>query len=242
MIREWTPEAWANYCLANPARKAKTQRDCRLIDELLAQIPGQKILEAGCGYGRLTPLLQEASPLAVMDAELGMVQAVCKAIPKVRWGFVADIERLPLHSKTFDAVLCVGVLMHVRNPLRAIEQIAEAVKPEGKLLISWNNLCSPWSVLLGAWSIRPGALRQRFLGRGAILKLLHRLGFTVRQVRGDALLPLAAAIPGTKRSLWPSWLWKWAIRLEQWPGGHRLLGHLGYELFALAERGREQPF
>ncbi len=235
-MRAWTPEAWADYCSANPARQAKAARDRQLIDESLVPLAGRRLLEAGCGYGRLTPLFVGASHLVVLDAEPGMVRAVCRSVREVRSGIVGDLQALPVRPGTFDVVVCVGVLMHLRQPLEALGQVASAVKPGGRLLISWNNVRSPWAWPMIGWTHRPGALRQQFLGAGPILRRLRTLGFVVYGVRGDALLPLTAAMPGTSHSLWPGWLWRGALRLERWSWGRHLSARFGYELFLVADR------
>lgn len=242
MITEWTPEAWAAYCSANPARKIKAERDRRLVSEMLDHLRGNRILEAGCGYGRITSLLSaEDSLLVVMDREPRMVHSVCQAIEKRLRGVAADIEHLPFREKVFDAVICVGVLMHLSHPLEALHQLAKVVKPGGRLLVSWNNRWSPWSLLITLWALRPGALPQRFLGTRVVCRALHRLGFSLQAFRGDALIPLTAALPWTNRSLWPLSLARWASQLDRWVWGRWLLKHQGYELFISADRKGYPP-
>lgn len=237
MIREWTPEAWQAYCTANPARRAKADRDRQLLQQLLDRAPRGRWLEAGCGYGRLSPLLAGAERLVVADRQPRMVQAVRQALRPAPSGVVADLTALPISPASFEVVICVGVLMHVARPLEALEQLAAAVKPGGVLIVSWNNGGSPWAWLLRAWARRPGALPQRFLRARQVCRRLQRLGFTIHDLQGDALIPLAAAYPGTERPLWPRWLW--ALRLERWGWGRWLLARWGYELFALARRQGE---
>ncbi len=239
MINEWSPEAWEAYCTANPARRIKMERDRQLASELLGSRGNARLLEAGCGYGRLTPTLLQSGRVVVMDRELKMVRAVCKGLGRRLSGVVSNIEKLSVRPGAFDAVVCIGVLMHLRDPLKATEELAQTVKPGGKLILSWNNSWSPWAWLLAGWARRPGALPQRFLSRQRLLRKLQQLGFSIRIVRGDALIPLAASIPGIQRSLWPLWLARMAVRIERWPGARRLLAAQGYELFALAQRRAE---
>ncbi|MBI3615722.1 MAG: class I SAM-dependent methyltransferase [Candidatus Omnitrophica bacterium] len=195
-----------------------------------------KLLEAGCGYGRLTPLMKAASPLILLDREIRMVKAVQDGIDKNGRGVVADLAYPPFQDAAFDTVACIGVLMHVPDPSRAIDQLAAKVKPGGRFLLSWNNRWSPWSIVLNLWGSRSGALRQSFLGTKAVCRQLQRLGFTVKMIRGDSLIPLAATLPFTNRSLWPAWFAKLAVAMEKWPGGRWFLSRQGYELFALAQR------
>jgi SAM-dependent methyltransferase len=43
-------------------------------------------------------------------------------------------EHLPFHDNTFDAVLSLAVLEHVRDPMQCANEIARVLKPAGKLL------------------------------------------------------------------------------------------------------------
>src|ERR1044072_4512463 len=44
----------------------------------------------------------------------------------------------------YDLVVCSNVLEHLSKPDRFIENMAELLKPDGYLYLSWTNWLSPW--------------------------------------------------------------------------------------------------
>lgn len=49
--------------------------------------------------------------------------------------FVADIHSLPLPNETFDAVICIHVLEHVKDDIAALKELHRILKPNGELLL-----------------------------------------------------------------------------------------------------------
>jgi len=47
---------------------------------------------------------------------------------------VGDIHQMPLSDASVDAIICSSVLEHVRDPLRAMEELRRILKPGGKIL------------------------------------------------------------------------------------------------------------
>lgn len=56
-------------------------------------------------------------------------------VPDYNPDIVGDIHNLPFSNNTQDAILCLAVLEHVHNPIRAMEELYRVLKPGGKLLI-----------------------------------------------------------------------------------------------------------
>ena len=106
--------------------------------------PGLKVLDAGCGPGRLTlPAARAVGPEGVvvaLDLQPGMLRRLEQrlgraGIANVRPVF-ADLTRPPLRDNTFDRALLVTVLGEIPDRDAALGAIFDALKPGGILSIT----------------------------------------------------------------------------------------------------------
>jgi SAM-dependent methyltransferase len=92
-------------------------------------------LDVGCGTGALTEVIvQQTWPRSVMgiDASAGFIAHARAQITDPRVTFdTADAQALPVESARFDAAVAALVLNFVPNPLRAVCEMARAVRPDG---------------------------------------------------------------------------------------------------------------
>lgn len=72
------------------------------------------VLDIGAGGRRVVP---------------GVVAVDYFAVPGT--DVMSDIHALAFADESVDAVICTGTLEHVRDPLRALEEIARVLKPDG---------------------------------------------------------------------------------------------------------------
>ena len=56
-------------------------------------------------------------------------------VPDYNPDIVGDIHNLPFEDDSREAILCLAVLEHVENPIRAVDELHRTLKPGGKLLI-----------------------------------------------------------------------------------------------------------
>jgi ubiquinone/menaquinone biosynthesis C-methylase UbiE len=127
--------------LDNPvAHAAKAQV---IIDSLDVQ-PGMRIIDIGCGPGRVTiPLAQKEVyqvKIAAMDIQQGMLDRVRQKAKDIH---IENIEYLngaigegKLTSNSYDRALLVCVLGEIPNQSSAFEEIFQALKPGGVVSIS----------------------------------------------------------------------------------------------------------
>jgi SAM-dependent methyltransferase len=78
--------------------------------------PGSRVLDAACGTGRITALLARHGfratgcdiSLAMMEVARRQLTSSGYQVPLVE----SDLEHLPYRDHAFDAVTCIGLLMH----------------------------------------------------------------------------------------------------------------------------------
>ena len=114
----------------------------RMLDELCIEIArpyalGRRVLELGCGTGRiLGPLGEIASEAVGVDFARGMVaQAKSRGLDARH----AELSALPFPDASFDLCCSFKVLPHVPDPRGAIEEAARVTKPGGHLLLEVYN-------------------------------------------------------------------------------------------------------
>lgn len=109
----------------------------RCLGMPLTHLAGLRVLEAGCGAGRFTELLVHAGALVHAVDLSSAVDANRRNVgnPPNYVVAQADLRDLPFPAKTFDVVLCLGVLQHTPSPEESIANLWRMVAPGGLLVI-----------------------------------------------------------------------------------------------------------
>lgn len=189
----------------NPVRLAYIkQQICvhykRDIDALDA-LKGLSILDVGCGGGLVCePLARLGSKVTGADADEQAI-AVAKEHAKDN-GLKIKYENKPAEDikQTFDVVLALEIIEHVKNPTEFVQSISKLVKSDGLVIFSTLNR-NPKSFLLGivaaeyllrwvpkgthSWQkfIKPSEL-SRF-ARNADLKALNVTGLVFNPIKDE---------------------------------------------------------
>ena len=131
----------------------------RFYLQALGNLQGKRVLECGCGDGRLSVLLAAAGAkvyafdISPVNVELCQRRAIAWGVSDRLAITVADLEDLPYPDMTFDVVCGVFVLHHVNVPI-AGRNVLRVMKPEGCAVFLENSAANP-VLMLG---------RQRLLG------------------------------------------------------------------------------
>ena len=118
----------------------------QMIDDLEIEVAtpyarGARVLELGCGTGRLLARLSEVADEAVgVDLSEGMAAKARARGLRVR---VGDLCALPFDDDAFDLVCSFKVLAHVENIHGALREAARVTRPGGYMLLEIYN---PWSL------------------------------------------------------------------------------------------------
>ncbi|MBS4730679.1 methyltransferase domain-containing protein [Mycobacterium sp. SM1] len=158
----------------------------------LGPVSGRRIVDVGCGTGRLGALLaaQNADVIGI-DVDAAMLAV---AAPRLAGRLVrADAMALPLRDASVDAAVTVATLEFTTDPARALAEMARITRPGGRLVAAMLNPASLWG-WTGRVRERSPYRAGRFLSRDALLALGRRHG--AAHVRGVLYAAEPLPLPG----------------------------------------------
>jgi SAM-dependent methyltransferase len=163
----------------------------RCLGGSLEAIKGKSVLEVGCGAGRFTELMLAAGAKVFACDLSEAVEANRDNCHQWTDYFVcqADVRQLPLQPRSFDFVVCLGVIQHTPSPEETIATLARYVKPGGSLVIDHYAHSYPRNFL------------QRQLRR-LLIRLPASVSSRVALLLARALLPLHRLTWKNRRGLW----------------------------------------
>lgn len=172
--------------------------------ELLAPVPGERVLDVGCGTGHLTAeIAARGAGVTGLDFSPEMIAAARERYPELdfRVGSITDF----VADEPFDAVFSNATLHWVHEARAAAESMAVALVPGGRLVAE-----------LG--------------GRGNVAELLGALRDALREVTSREPRPLwyfpsigeyAAILEAAGLSVESAWLFPRPTPLEDGERGYR---------------------
>lgn len=181
----------------------------RAVVALLQPLGGWRILEAGCGNGRLAATLASQGIRVIgVDASGDMLRAAARRsrdagapVDLVR----ADVGALPFPNGSLDAVTAVTVLCFLNEPIAALRELARVVRPGGRVVVGELGRWSLWAAQRRLAARRHGGLwsAARFWSKRSLSSALRTLGLIPRVVRGAVFYPKSLAAAKLLRSLDP---------------------------------------
>ncbi len=113
----------------------------RLAD-LAGVLPGQRVLDVGCGPGALTAVLvRRLGPdsVAAVDPSEAFVVSARDRLPGVDVR-AATAESLPFADDTFDAALASLVVHFMADPVAGLREMARVTRPDGVVAAAvWDH-------------------------------------------------------------------------------------------------------
>jgi 2-polyprenyl-3-methyl-5-hydroxy-6-metoxy-1,4-benzoquinol methylase len=154
-----------------------------LVRELLGEERGERILDVGCGDGSLSlQLLAQDTTLTLLDISENMLEiAKSRVAPDLA-------DNLSCHNmdfmsfdpgRTFDIILCIGVLAHVSSVDRTIRKISDLLEPGGRCILQFSDQ----DRALARLEVHYARLRQR---------LHDHYGYSLNLMTADEVLALAS--------------------------------------------------
>ena len=165
------PEVYSHR--ANPAFEAElaartASKEAAFLIPYLR--PGMQVLDVGCGPGSdhrwASPRSSHPAQVVGIDVQSAQIEqaralAATRGLASVRFE-IADIYSLPFPDGSFDAAFANGVLMHLREPVRALAELRRVLRPGGIV---------GYATRIGELSTRP---RRRCWSSGFALRVRVR--------------------------------------------------------------------
>ena len=91
------------------------------------------ILDAGCGHSTMTDY-KSAAKLTFIGADLSLDNV--KNNKDIDFGFVSDLNQIPLENNSVDIIVSAMVFEHLQNPGIAFKEFNRILKPKGSLIFA----------------------------------------------------------------------------------------------------------
>lgn len=179
-----------SFNLPDYLNRAYSEWEIHTVIKSLPDLRGLKVLDLGCGVGRVTvPLAQQRAWVTAFDVSAEMLTA-CRR--NATTAGVADqvtykkgsADALPFPDQTFDVVVCLGVLEHLPPPVcqTALEHIIRVVRRPGWVAIVVNNTESRFLTKVARYEMQEQQENGYFvglIGRASVESFLTQAGFAV---------------------------------------------------------------
>lgn len=158
------------------------------------------VLDVGCHSGTFTSRVIHkigSQKIYGVDISHSAIDLAKKRLPKGNFQ-VADAAELPFKDNFFDAVICLEVLEHVDDPLKAISEIKRVLKRDGYavMLVPTDNNLFKWVWFL--WTMYYPVWRhahvQSFSGKN-LENVVKKVGLKLEKVKtfNNGMLKLVVA-------------------------------------------------
>ena len=187
-VREYYESYWRRDELAT-YEDPHAERRLSLLREDLSRSGGHRVLDVGCGEGRVVSALHgDGLDVVGMDVSETAVARAAAAHPECR--FVRHgVEQLPwpVERGSLDLVVSFEVIEHLLQPERLLEGARDALATGGRLALTTPYHGRAKNVVLALTSFdRHFAVdgdHIRFFTDAALRRSLERAGFVVDRIR-----------------------------------------------------------
>jgi len=176
----------------NRSRLDELERE--IVREFLP-VSGTRIVDLGCGFGRLTECyLDRFKQVILFDSSTSLLHQAQETTNGKGWFIAGDINHLPFHKASFDNVLMVRVFHHLPDSQKCLSEISRVLSRSGAFIFSYSNkrnLARIAAYLLGRDPNNPFSLETQGLDTTLIRHhpryvddLLFKTGFRELKHRG----------------------------------------------------------
>ncbi len=212
---------------SNPFRKLYAQKRVDVLDmatNALATRADARVLDLGGGMGRIAVPLSTTYDVTLCDLsdsmlELARAAAAASAAPtRLHTQLVDASKPLPYAEGSFDLIVCLDLLVHLKDPQAAVSEMYRVLKPGGIALIDNSNSVPFWTLAYPQYvgrnpmrwlrTFQAGGVLPEWAGivhhhtRSVFLRMLTTAGFVAEQERhyGPTFCPKWRLVMASKQS------------------------------------------
>lgn len=121
------------------ARFSLDKHEHKVLESWLPK-SGRRILDAGCGYGRLSDsYLDRFRQSVLFDSSISLLRQAYDQFSGHGWYVAGDINHMPFRRGSFDHILMIRVLHHLPDLKDCLLELQRVVCMEGKIIFTYSN-------------------------------------------------------------------------------------------------------
>lgn len=109
-----------------------------LLREKFCSFRHKKILDVGCNYGELTNFLAADNQVIGIDTDKNALKIAKETVRKAKFKY-GSATNIPFPKESFDVVVCLSALEHIREDQECIKEMSRVLKRNGELILTVPN-------------------------------------------------------------------------------------------------------
>jgi ubiquinone/menaquinone biosynthesis C-methylase UbiE len=185
--KEGTVSKWWNPTEGEYAYLFENQ--LKIIKKWLKKEKKSSCLEVSCGKGRVTKeIASNFCDYLATDISCEMLSIAKKFNISVKFE-IQDAENLNVDSGSKDAIICLEALVHYSNPRKAIEEFYRVLKPNGILILDYDNKYSIRRLIKKTYQFFERSNKQfgenifNPYSKNEAIKMIKKSGFKIESIQ-----------------------------------------------------------
>jgi ubiquinone/menaquinone biosynthesis C-methylase UbiE len=167
-----------SYTADNESNLLNNYYERPAVLDLVGQVQGRHVLDAGCGAGPLIAALHaKGAKVTGFDASAAMIELARQRLGEDATLHVADLSQpLPFTDGAFDDVVASLVLHYLQDWTKPLAELRRVLKPGGRLILSVNHpaVYKIFNPSADYFAVTQYSEEYTFAGHSTVLTFWHR--------------------------------------------------------------------